>query len=174
MLRLPNSPRRLPFQATRAHQQLRQDLSHRLRPIAQALAPHSPQPSRSPSTPAEAPPQALHHGQLLSELLNRHSLPCRSRGEPLVLSRPFPRSLTALDARALVPRWFRPPEPWPGSLGALCDHVEHARPLKGSRRTYWSGWLAPGRSHRRLGDRRSCGARRKTKLTGGTRPSVAA
>ena len=170
MLRLPNSPRLLPFQATRAHQQLRQDLSHRLRPIARALAPHSPQPSRSPSTPAEAPPQALHRGQLL----NRRSLPCRSHGEPLVLSRPFPRSLTALDARALVPRWFRSPEPCPGSLGALCDHVEHARPLKGSRRTYWSGWLAPGKSHRRLGDRRSCGARRKTKLTGGTRLSVAA
>jgi hypothetical protein len=168
-LRPSNSRSLLPFQATRARQQLRQELRHRLHPLAQALIPHKPQPSRSPSTPAEAPPQALHRGQLISGLLNRRSLPCQSRGEPLVLPRPFPRSLTALDARGLAPRCFRPPELWPGSLGALRDHVEHARPLKGSRRTYWSDWLAPGKSHRRLGDRRSCGARRKTKLTGGTR-----
>ena len=173
-LRPSNSRSLLPFQATRARQQLRQELRHRLHPLAQALIPHKPQPSRSPSTPAEAPSQALHRGQLISGLLNRRSLPCRSRGEPLVPPRPFPRSLTALDDRGLAPRCFRPPELWPGSLGALRDHVEHARPLKGSRRTYWSDWLAPGKTHRRLGDRRSCGARRKTQLTGGARPSVAA
>ena len=173
-LRPSNSRSFLPVQATRTCQQFRQELRHRLHPLAQALIPHKPQPSRSPSTPAEAPPQALHRGQLISGLLNRRSLPCRSRGELLVLLRPFPRSLPALDARGSAPRCFRPPEPWLGSLGAPRDHVEHARPLRGSRRTFWSGWLAPGKTHRRLGDRRSGGARRKTKLTGGTRPSVSA
>ena len=64
----------VPFQATRASQQLRQEPSHRLRPLAQALTPRSPQPSRSPPTPAEVPPQALHRGQLSSELLNRRFL----------------------------------------------------------------------------------------------------
>ena len=49
-LRPSNSPFSLPFQATRAHQQLRQELSNRLRPLSQALTPHSPQPSRSPPT----------------------------------------------------------------------------------------------------------------------------
>ena len=53
LLRLQNPPRLLPFQATRARQQLRQDLSHRLCPLAQALAPCSPKPSRSSLIPAE-------------------------------------------------------------------------------------------------------------------------
>ena len=52
-LRPSNSRSLLPFQATRAHQQLRQELSHRLRPLAHALTPHSQQPSRSPPTLAE-------------------------------------------------------------------------------------------------------------------------
>jgi hypothetical protein len=94
-----NSPFLLPFQATRAHQQLRQELRHRLHPLAQALIPHRPQPSRSPPTPAEAPPQALHRGQLFSELLNRRSRPCRSRGEPLMLMHPLVCVLSACSGR---------------------------------------------------------------------------
>ena len=61
-LRPPNSPSLLPFQATRAHQQLRQELRHRLQPLAQALIPHKPQPSRSPPTPTGTAIVRLLHG----------------------------------------------------------------------------------------------------------------
>ena len=40
-LRPSNSRSLLPFQATRTRQQLRQELRHRLHPLAQALIPHS-------------------------------------------------------------------------------------------------------------------------------------
>ena len=63
-----------PFQATREPQQLRQELSNRLRLRAQALTRCSPPLSHSPPTPAETPPQVLHRGQLLSEPLHRCSL----------------------------------------------------------------------------------------------------
>ena len=74
LLRSPSSPRLLPFQTTRAHQQLRQDLSHRLRPRAQALPCRSSNPSHSSPIPAETPPWTPHRGQPLSELLNCRSL----------------------------------------------------------------------------------------------------
>jgi hypothetical protein len=52
-MRSRNSPRPLPFRATRAPQQLRQELSDLLRPLMQALIISSPGYVRSSSTPAK-------------------------------------------------------------------------------------------------------------------------
>jgi hypothetical protein len=74
-LRRPqNSSCPLPVRAPKAPPELCLELSYSLDPLSRALASPSPQPSRSPSIPAEAPPQVLHHGQSCSKPFPRCSL----------------------------------------------------------------------------------------------------
>ena len=80
-LRPRNSSHPPPFQATRAHQQLHQEPSNHLRPLAQALVICSPNPSRPPPTPANfrrEPPSSWpsHSARYRAKVRSVRASPC--------------------------------------------------------------------------------------------------
>ena len=112
----------LPFQATRAHQQLRQEHSNRLHPLAQALVARSSNPSRSSPIPAETTAVDISPWpDLLRASLPPPFAPLKSRwaADPCA---PFGWCFACLWRSVLVrPRW---PPTVPVAMGARLRESE--------------------------------------------------